>query len=361
MRRFEVGSNLGLAEAREKAEVLKRQIKDGADPTLEKREARKRAVSAYQGIGTFGSIVDAYFESGPGTGLRTKLEQINRVKSVFAEFLGRTGTEIVSSGLQLAIDVHPAKVSAARAFGYLMPIIKWAKKRGLMMGEFDLEKPLQDAARQRVLTLDELGTLLPALTGKYGRCCKFILFTASRRNEARFATWGQVDLEGRVWTIPGEQRKDVRSQGRRRARLKEALVIPLSRQAVALLNHQRELEVQRRELQSISEPIGPEDWVFVGQCGGALLNWDRWLKIQIVDTGIEGWSAHALRRTTATIAGDLGAPPHVVSAMLGHTNIGGELVAGYNKSRYLREHGEMLQQVADVLEQIEAGKMPSLG
>ena len=202
-----------------------------------------------------------------------------------------------------------------------------------MMGEFDLEKPLQDAARQRVLTLDELGILLPALTGKYGRCCKFILFTASRKNEARFATWGQVDLESRVWTIPGEQRKDVRSQERRRARQKAALVIPLSRQAVALLNHQRELEVQRRELQSISEPIGPEDRVFVGQCGGALLSWDRWLNILTMDTSVEGWSAHALRRTTATIAGDLGAPPHVVSAMLGQASNWSSRVASARPDR----------------------------
>ena len=36
MRRFDVGRSLGLAEARLKAEDLRRKIKDGADPTAEK-------------------------------------------------------------------------------------------------------------------------------------------------------------------------------------------------------------------------------------------------------------------------------------------------------------------------------------
>ena len=46
MRRFEVGAGLGLAEARLKAEELRRAIKAGADPTADKRAARMKAMSA---------------------------------------------------------------------------------------------------------------------------------------------------------------------------------------------------------------------------------------------------------------------------------------------------------------------------
>ena len=73
-------------------------------------------------------------------------------------------------------------------------------------------------------------------------------------------------------------------------------------------------------------------------------------------TGVSGWSAHALRRTSATLAGDLGAPPHVISVMLGHSNVGGQLVAGYNHSTYSSEHKDILQRVADRLEEIENSK-----
>ncbi len=65
---------------------------------------------------------------------------------------------------------------------------------------------------------------------------------------------------------------------------------------------------------------------------------------------------YTLRRTAATLAGDLGAPPHIVGVILGHSNIGGQLVAGYNHSTYQPEHSQILQHVADRLEVIERGE-----
>ena len=50
-RRFEVGSGLSLAEARRKAEDLRRNIRGGADPTTERRAARQRALAAKGGVG----------------------------------------------------------------------------------------------------------------------------------------------------------------------------------------------------------------------------------------------------------------------------------------------------------------------
>ena len=55
----------------------------------------------------------------------------------------------------------------------------------------------------------------------------------------------------------------------------------------------------------------------------------------------------------ATLAGDLGAPPHIVGVILGHSNVGGQLVAGYNQSTYRFEHQHILQDVADKLDIIE--------
>ena len=64
---------------------------------------------------------------------------------------------------------------------------------------------------------------------------------------------------------------------------------------------------------------------------------------------------HALRRTTATFAGDLGCAPHVISAMLGHRVIDGALIAGYNKSQFTPEVADALQRVGDFLESLESG------
>jgi hypothetical protein len=45
-RRFDVGDDLSLAEARRQAETLKQAIKQGGDPTGERRDVRQRAKDA---------------------------------------------------------------------------------------------------------------------------------------------------------------------------------------------------------------------------------------------------------------------------------------------------------------------------
>lgn len=355
MRRFDVGSGLGLSEARQKAEALRRRIAEGADPTEEKRARRSQAISAKQGIGTFQAVIDAYFEEGTGTGLKTRHEQAKRIRSVFAVHLAKPAMDITSAQLQHVIDRHVAQVSAARATAYLRPVMKWAVRRGLMQGAFDLEKPLHASPSQRILTTEELSALLPSWSDRYGCCCRFLQLTGVRLNEARNAQWNQFDLTAATWTIPAEQRKDTRAQARRRLETRHAFEVPLSRQAVALLAQVRAAELARRRALEQDTAITGDDFAFVGDRGGRLANWDRWLKANGVTTGVSGWSAHALRRTAATLAGDLGTPPHVVSVILGHSNIGGQLVAGYNKSRYRSEHREALQKIADYLEQLETG------
>jgi hypothetical protein len=48
-RRVDVGSNLTLAEARRRAETLKQAMKQGSDPTADRREARQRFNNAKAG------------------------------------------------------------------------------------------------------------------------------------------------------------------------------------------------------------------------------------------------------------------------------------------------------------------------
>src|SRR5258708_1609040 len=55
-RRFDVGTGLRLAEARRKAEELRRMVREGVDPTSERRAARQRAQAARDGVGTLGAL-----------------------------------------------------------------------------------------------------------------------------------------------------------------------------------------------------------------------------------------------------------------------------------------------------------------
>ena len=122
-------------------------------------------------------------------------------------------------------------------------------------------------------------------------------------------------------------------------------MVPLSQQAVALLKETHRIERARRTNLELPKISPAKDRIFVTDSGGPLINWSRWLTANAKRSGVSGWSAHALRRTAATVAGDLGAAPHVIASMLGHSNIGGQLVAGYNKSRYRDEHASIIAKI----------------
>ena len=172
---------------------------------------------------------------------------------------------------------------------------------------------------RRHLTADELKKLWPLLTGSYGACSKLILLTGVRLREATEASWAEIDLEAATWTIPAARRKDTRSKRRARAAPAADHVVPLSRQAVELLIAVRDTKHRSGK--------GTADLVFVGPGGGRLVNWSRWLASLHKTSGVAPWSAHALRRTAATLAAETGAEPHVVSALLGHRAIGGNATA----------------------------------
>jgi integrase len=348
-RRFDVGRGLGLAAARERAEALRHQIRDGRDPSVEKIAARERAKAAKAGIGTFGSIVADYYRSGPGSLLRTRVEQERRIKNVFAEHVQRPATEISPAELQITADRHPSASAAGHAVAYVRPVAAWAAKRELMRTGFrELEKPASsnddqgDRNGQRVLTIDELKQILPVL-GRTGHAAaaRFMLYTGCRLEEACGATWGEIDLERGIWTIPASRRKDTWSKRRTNRMAQTDHVVILPRQARDIL----------RQIGSGSASV----LVFVGQRSAKLQNWDRWNKSVATMSGIRGWDRHTLRRTTATLVGQLGAPPHLVSALLGHRNIGGQLTAGYSKARYTDEVGDFLQRAADWLDAMVPG------
>lgn len=342
-RRFEVGQGLGLAEARKRAEDVKRLVHDGADPTAARREVRARAKAAKAGIGTFRSLVASYYENGPGCHLTSAKEQMRRILDVFSEFADKPAVELTPAQLQIAADNHPSASSGARAVAYVKPVAKWAAKRELMRRGFnELEKPIatsDENGGQRVLTEVELEAILPSLgTTGFDAAARLMLWTGARLEEVCSATCGEFDLAQSTWTIPGSRRKDTRSRRRKKQISAPDHVIYLPRQASLMLK----------------ELLGEADRLaFRSPKGAKLQNWDRWSKAKITATGVKDWDRHALRRTTATMVGDHGAPPHIVSALLGHRNIGDQLVAGYSKARYERQVGEFLQLVADRLESLE--------
>jgi integrase len=80
---------------------------------------------------------------------------------------------------------------------------------------------------QAALPYSALPAFMVALRARGGRAAKaveFVILTAARSMEARGATWGEIDLEAKTWTIPPKRMKGDKQH-----------IVPLSDAAMALL------------------------------------------------------------------------------------------------------------------------------
>jgi integrase len=329
-RRFDVGADLSLSEARRKAEQLRKSVRDGADPTLERRTRRLRAQAAGDGVGTFRALLENYFTKGPGSQRRKALRTRQIIQTVFEKVLDDAAVNLDRAKLQLLADSWRSAQTAALAVRCLRPCLKWAERRTLVSpGAADLEPPAQVGKRSRVLTNNELRAIWPHLGGAHGQVIKWLLWTGCRLSEATGMTWGEVEND--LWTIPSTRRKNGQSH-----------TVPLPRQAGDML---RTAAIHREESQSGS-------FVFPSTRARQLSNWGWQTKRLHRLSGTSGWHRHDLRRTVATLLGDLGFAPHVVSVVLGHAHIAQGATAVYARSRYQREHREALQALADEIDRI---------
>ncbi len=337
MRRFPLGNHpeKGIAEAREAARSMRAIVKTGADPVEDARRKRSIGRDAKEGIGTLAALIELYGKKR-GSTLKSWPECKRRIESVFTRQLQKPVTAMKAGDLQFEADSWPSGQSAAAAVRYLRPILKWASDgaRGYVARDLaTLSPPATVGRRDRVLSRDELSRLLPALKASdrpYAHAMHVMLLTACRREEAGAARWRDIDLETATWTIP-----DTKS-GRPH-------VVPLSEQATALLRSIKKKDASREAL------------VFATVTGERLANWDRGTKTLQTASMTEKWTRHDLRRTAATLMGQMGELPHVIEAALNHTAVHSQLAATYNQSRYRPEVAAALQRLADHLYGIAAG------
>lgn len=274
------------------------------------------------GSKTLSDLIDAY-GLAVGDELRTWDEQTRNMRMVFAKRLDLPCRALTQQDLQSDIDEYAARRAAGLALTCLKPVLTWGAKRGWHMVEWrELEAPKGSLrTRERVLTTDELKRVLLALRPRRVEdIYRMILLTACRRSEITNLLWSEVTLDGsdpRMEFASGRMKTNVR------------FVVPLSTQAVALIRAQRRIGEQ----------------VFYGgevSWGGAQRSINK-------RSDTSGWTRHDLRRTAATILGkEMGYPPHVIEAVLGHMHLGSSAVASiYNRQRYYSEHREALQKLAD--------------
>jgi integrase len=162
-----------------------------------------------------------------------------------------------------------------------------------------------------------------------------------RPGNIRMMEWGEVDLDGGLWTIPAEKMKrDKRGKTNGRPHL-----VPLAPQAVAVL----------RELHRLS---GAGRYVFP-----SILDSDRPMSENTVRSALrrmgyenEEMTAHGFRAMARTLMVERlgGIDADVIEAQLAHSK-SGPLGAAYDRAGYLEQRRQMMDAWASYLDQLREG------
>ena len=238
---------LTLAEARERATEARKLRLDGIDPIANKR-ARVAALRAADAKAkTFADCVKGFIEDNESSWTSVKHRrqwETSLIKYTYP-ILGSLPVAAIDTPLVLRVlkPIWDAKrETASRLRGRIENVLGWATVHHYRSGDNParwnglLEHALPAVVKgdhHAALPYTQVASFMQALrkdTGIVARALEFITLTAVRLGEATGATWDEIDLEAKTWTIPASRMKA--DQQHR---------VPLSDAAISVLKTVREI------------------------------------------------------------------------------------------------------------------------
>jgi integrase len=218
---------VSLADARAEAAQIRRDARKGKDPVAERKAARDALRAAQAKALTFDQCARRYL-AGKASEFRSP-KHAKQWKSTLEAYaspvIGTLPVDQVELAhlLQILEPIWREKTeTATRLRGRIEKVLDYATVSGYRSGENParwkgnldavLPKPgkVTKVRNHRALPIDELGAFMRALRKREGmaaRALEFVILTATRSGEVRGATWDEINLEGKVWTIPAERMK----------------------------------------------------------------------------------------------------------------------------------------------------------
>jgi integrase len=282
-----------LSDAREKRDAARKLIAHGTDPSAARQEAKREKAAAR----TFAAWADEWVEKQRTVHdektMAGKDRYVGYLKAEFGQRLIPTITRgdvlfylrtfeqtgkletrdrVRSTGAQVCIyaDVHGSDYNPFRTFAKEQLIANESEPRPALIGDAEVTKLMQTIAApfERARFDDVVGHAL-----------RFISLTVVRPGELATAEWSEFDRSRARWTIPAEKMK-----------MEHEHVVPLSRQAIAILEEMGKLTGQRRFVFSCSKDKPISDNTL-----------NRRLRDLGYDTG-EQHCAHGFRTTFSTLS-----------------------------------------------------------
>ena len=334
-----------LAEARRKRDEAKRLLIEDIDPADQRRQNKIAAETAARQ--TFGLVADEYLEQQREKG--AALSTINKttwlLKDLASPISERPISEVTPAevlSLLRVVEKSGRRETARRLRGTIGSVFKYAIVT--LRAESDPTVPLHGAllppkveGRAAITDEQELGKLLRAIdeydgwtTIKSG--LQFLMLTCVRPGEVRGAKRSEFDLGKAVWSIPAERMK-----------MRQPHDVPLSRQALAIIQEIRPLsegsELVFPSIRSKQRPLSENAF------NSALRR---------MGYGKDEVTAHGFRATASSILNDRGYDPDVIEAVLAHQDRN-SIRRAYNRATYWDQRVVLMQEWADMLDRLRVG------
>jgi integrase len=325
-----------LAQARFAVASAKLALAQGTDPAEAKRKQRTEAELADSN--TLRAVAEAHLRQEENRPADKRLRTIGQRRATFERLIypvlgGRPINDIRRGEVVKLLDAVEHERGGRMAdevLSVLNILFRWHAIRHedfrtpLVQG-MQRTKP-KDRRRTRVLSSDELRAVWTAaceMKGSFGKLVRFLLLTATRRNEAARMRWDEIT--GADWVILAERYKN-----------KLDHLVPLSQAA--------------RQLLADMAVIAGCPYVFSTDGVHALSDFARFKRALDAASGVAGWRLHDLRRVSRSLLSRAGVNVDVAEKCLGH--VPEALRKTYDRHDYHAEKARAFEALAAQIEQI---------
>lgn len=341
---------VSLKDARERRDEARKLLASTIDPGA-KRKAEKVA-RAEAGANTFEVIAREWHAQRAKSLERSTLDGImmRMEKHLFPRLRGRPVSEIDAPELLKVLrraEEQELGETPRRLRQYCGQIFRYAISTGRAKRDpaADLRgalKPHKVQHHAAITDPREVGALLRAINGLQGSpvtgaALRLAPLVFVRPGELRRAEWTEIDLKDRVWRIPAERMK-----------MREAHIVPLSRQVVSILE----------DLHELTGPDGSHSRCYLFPSARTR---DRPISENTLNAALRrlGYTsdemrAHGFRTMASTLLNEQGWNGDAIERQLAHSERDG-VRAAYNRAEHLGERKRMMQAWADYLDALREG------
>jgi integrase len=335
---------VSLSDARKKREELRKQLQADLDPSAERKASNLRKKLA--NVNCFEAVAREWYSRQMHIWVAHHASDVKRrLESNIFPTLGRRPIDQIDA-LELLETIRKIEARGAYDLAHrVLQVCGQVFRYGIATGRCtrnlsaDLRGALTPhvARHQSAVRPEDLSDLLRTIASydeagnKQTRYALQLLSqTFVRTSELIGAEWTEFDLDKGIWIIPAERMK-----------MRTEHMVPLSRQALAILTKLKEI-------------AGVSRFVFPGQSRGKSIS-NNTMLFALYRMGYKGrMTGHGFRAVASTILNESGFQSDVIERQLAHCERN-KVRGAYNRAEYLPDRKRMMQHWVDHLDRLEAG------